>query len=202
MRFELFTLLIICMYAALTTQLLMLHSIICQKMHSQERLLVESLWVCYLNQFRQELCFISYCLWPLFGTNSFCQGKWTHPAIRIDLIKWSIVRSVIGSVADGRINLLFPVTGHSYTSDSTGWRKKNACFWNGYNCLQFLSLGLPQIKSLCSKTLHSRRSESFHSRKNCNFVTRNVSKCDAELWGEAPDVCMARRTPSFRYNFP
>jgi len=37
--------------------------------------------------------------------------------------------------------------------------------------------------------------------KNCNCATRNVSKCDAELWGEAPDVCMAR-TPSFRYNFP
>ena len=23
-----------------------------------------------------------------------------------------------------------------------------------------------------------------------------------ELWEEAPDVCTARRTPSFRYNFP
>ena len=69
-------------------------------------------------------------------------------------------------------------------------------------CLRFLSLGLPQIKSLRSKTSSSRRNESFHSRRNCNCATRNVSKCDAELWGEAPDVCTARRTPSFRYNFP
>jgi len=69
-------------------------------------------------------------------------------------------------------------------------------------CLRFLSLGLPQIKSLRSNTSYSRRSGSFHSRRNCNCATRNVSKCDAELWGEAPDVCMARRTPSFRYNFP
>jgi len=69
-------------------------------------------------------------------------------------------------------------------------------------CLRFLSLGLPQIKSLRSKTSYSRRSESFHSRRNRNCATRNVSKCDAELWGEAPDVCTARRTPSFRYNFP
>jgi len=45
----------------------------------------------------------------------------------------------------------------------------------------FLSLGLPQIKSLRSKTSESRRSESFHSRRNCNCATRNVSKCDAEL---------------------
>jgi len=67
-----------------------------------------------------------------------------------------------------------------------------------YICLRFLSLGLPQIKSLRSKTLYSRRSESFHSRRNCNCATRNVSKCDAELWGEAPDMCTARRTPSFR----
>ena len=43
------------------------------------------------------------------------------------------------------------------------------------------SLGLPQIKSLRSKTSYSRRSESFHSRRNCNCATRNVSKCDAEL---------------------
>ena len=69
-------------------------------------------------------------------------------------------------------------------------------------CLRFLSLGLPQIKCLRSKTSYSRRSESFHSRRNCNCATRNVSKCDAELWGEAPDVCTARRTPYFRYNFP
>ena len=68
--------------------------------------------------------------------------------------------------------------------------------------LRFLSLGLPQIKRLRSKTSYSRRSESFHSRRNCNCATRNVSKCDAELWGEAPNVCTARRTPSFRYNFP
>ena len=71
-----------------------------------------------------------------------------------------------------------------------------------YICLWFLSLGLPQIKSLRPKTSYSRRSESFHSRRNCNCATRNVSKCDAELWGEALDVCTARRTPSFRYNFP
>ena len=38
--------------------------------------------------------------------------------------------------------------------------------------------------------------------RNCNCATRNVSKCDAELWGEAPDACTARRTPSLRYNFP
>ena len=68
-------------------------------------------------------------------------------------------------------------------------------------CLRLLSLGLPQIKSLRSKTSYSR-SESFNSRRNCNCATRNVSKCDAELWGEAPAVCTARRTPSFRYNFP
>jgi len=61
---------------------------------------------------------------------------------------------------------------------------------------------LPQIKSLRSKTSYSRRSESFHSRRNCNCATRNVSKCDVELRGEAPDVCTARRTPSFWYNFP
>ena len=48
-------------------------------------------------------------------------------------------------------------------------------------CLRFLSLGLPQIKNLRSKTSYSRRSESFHSRRNCNCATRNVSKCDAEL---------------------
>jgi len=48
-------------------------------------------------------------------------------------------------------------------------------------CLRFLSLGLPQIKSLRSKTSYSRRSESFRSRRNCNCATRNVSKCDAEL---------------------
>ena len=88
---------------------------------------------------------------------------------------------------------------HTHTHTHTGWRKKNACFWI---CLRFLSLGLPQIKSLRSKTPYSRRSESFHTRRNCNCATRNVSKCDAELWGEAPDVCTARRTPSFRYNFP
>ena len=81
----------------------------------------------------------------------------------------------------------------------TGWRKKNGCF---LICLRFLSVGLPQIKSLRSKTSYSRRSESFHSRRNFNCATRNVSKCDAELWGEAPDVCTARRTPSFLYNFP
>jgi len=80
----------------------------------------------------------------------------------------------------------------------TEWRKKNACF---LICLRFLSLGLPQIKSLRSKNSYSRRSESFHSRRNCNCATRNVSKCDAELWGEAPEVCTARRTASFRYNF-
>ena len=71
-----------------------------------------------------------------------------------------------------------------------------------YICLRFLSLGLPQIKSLRTKTSYSRRSESFHSRRNCNCATRNVSKCDAELWGEAPNVCTARRTPSYRHNFP
>ena len=48
-------------------------------------------------------------------------------------------------------------------------------------CLRFLSLGLPQIKILLSKTSYSRRSESFHSRRNCNCATRKVSKCDAEL---------------------
>jgi hypothetical protein len=69
-------------------------------------------------------------------------------------------------------------------------------------CLWFLSLGLPQIKSLRSKTSYSRRSESFHLRRNCSCATRNVSKCAAELWGKAPDMCTARRTPSFRYNFP
>ena len=53
--------------------------------------------------------------------------------------------------------------------------------------LRFLSLGLPQIKSLHSKTSYSRRAESSRSRRNCNCATRNVSKCDAELWGEAPD---------------
>ena len=76
---------------------------------------------------------------------------------------------------------------------------RNACFWI---CLRFISLGLPQIKGLHSKTSYSGRSESFHSRINCNCATRNVSKCGAELWGEAPDVCTARRTPSFRCNFP
>ena len=81
----------------------------------------------------------------------------------------------------------------------TGWRKRTH-FFN--ICLRFLSLGLPQIKSLRLKTSYIRWSESFHSRRNRNCATRNVSKCDAELWGEAPDVCMARRTPSFRYNFP
>ena len=65
------------------------------------------------------------------------------------------------------------------------WRKKNACF---LIFLRFLSLGLPQIKSLRSKTSYSRRSESFHSRRNCNCATRNVSKCDTELWEEAPDA--------------
>ena len=80
-----------------------------------------------------------------------------------------------------------------------------------------------KTKNLRSKTSYSRRSESFHSRRNCNCATRNcncatrncncatrncncatrnVSKCDAGLWGEAPDACTARRTPSFRYNFP
>ena len=39
-------------------------------------------------------------------------------------------------------------------------------------------------------------------RRNCNCATRNVGKCDAELCGEAPGVCTAIRTPSFRYNFP
>jgi len=81
----------------------------------------------------------------------------------------------------------------------TEWRKKKACCWI---CLRFLSLGLPQIKSLRLKTSYSRRFESFHSRRNCNCAKRNVSKCDAELWGEAPDMCTARRTLSFRYNFP
>ena len=93
-----------------------------------------------------------------------------------------------------------------YNVNYTGWRKKNACplapTLTRFICLRFPSLGLPQIKSLRSKTSYSRRSESFHSRRNCNCATRNVSKCDAELWGEAPDVCTARRTPSFRYNFP
>ena len=69
-------------------------------------------------------------------------------------------------------------------------------------CLRFLSLGLPQIKSLRWKTSYSRRSESFHSRRNVNCATRNVSKCYAELWGEATDVCTARRAPSFPCNFP
>jgi len=81
----------------------------------------------------------------------------------------------------------------------TEWRKKNACF----RYLPVISfLGLPQIRSLRSKTSYIRRSESFHSRRNCNCATRNVSKCDAELLGEAPDVCTATRTPSFRYDFP
>ena len=83
-----------------------------------------------------------------------------------------------------------------------GAKRTHVFFLYIYIFLQFLSLGLPQIKSLRSKTSYSRRSESFHSRRNCNCATRNVSKCDAELWGEAPDVCTARRTPSFRYNFP
>ena len=39
-------------------------------------------------------------------------------------------------------------------------------------CLRFLSLGLPQIKSLRSKTSYSRRSESYHSRRNCNCATK------------------------------
>ena len=62
-----------------------------------------------------------------------------------------------------------------------GGAKRTHIFLNGYICLRFLSLGLPQIKSLRSKTSYSRRSESFHSRRNCNCATRNVSKCDAEL---------------------
>ena len=68
-------------------------------------------------------------------------------------------------------------------------QKESIAFWQcplaptltRFICLRFLSLGLPQIKSLRSKTLYSRRSESFHSRRNCNCATRNVSKCDAEL---------------------
>ena len=40
---------------------------------------------------------------------------------------------------------------------------------------------LSQIKSVRSKTSYSRRIESSHSRINCNYATRNVSKCDAEL---------------------
>jgi len=63
--------------------------------------------------------------------------------------------------------------------------------------LRFICLGLHQIKSLRSKTSYSQRSESFRSRRNCNCATRNVSKCDAELWGEAPDVCTARRNAIF-----
>ena len=113
---------------------------------------------------------------------------------------WSITR-FIRSVR--KINILSIL--HSYKKncitfcqDNTEWRKKNVCFWI---CLRFLSLRLPQIKSLRSKTSYSRRSESFHSRRNCNCATRNVSKCDAELWREAPDVCTAKRAPSFRYSF-
>ena len=62
-----------------------------------------------------------------------------------------------------------------------GGAKRTHVFEMGSSSLQFLSLGLPQIKSLRSKTSYSRRSESFHSRRNCNCDTRNVSKCDAEL---------------------
>ena len=60
-------------------------------------------------------------------------------------------------------------------------RSLSSKFCITFICLRFLSLGLPQIKSLRSKTSYSQRSESFHSRRNCNCATRNVSKCDAEL---------------------
>ena len=66
-------------------------------------------------------------------------------------------------------------------------RSLSSQFCITFICLRFLSLWLPQIKSPRSKTSYSRRSESFHSRRNCNCATRNVSKCDAELWGETPD---------------
>ena len=116
---------------------------------------------------------------------------------------WLLYSFLHPSPASGLVNfsylflsvLFFVILSFPYT----GWRKKNACFWI---YLRFLSLGLPEIKSLLSKTSYSRRSESFHSRRNCNCTTRNVSKCDAELWEEAADVCTARRRPSFRYNFP
>jgi hypothetical protein len=71
-----------------------------------------------------------------------------------------------------------------------GGAKRTHVFEMGSIWLRFLSLGLPQIKSLRSKTSYSRRFEIFHSRRNCNCATRNVSKCDAELWGEVPDVCV------------
>jgi hypothetical protein len=65
-----------------------------------------------------------------------------------------------------------------------GGAKRTHVFEMGSIYLRFLSLRLPQIKTLRSKTSYSRRSEIFHSWRNCNCATRNVSKCDAELWGE------------------
>jgi len=93
------------------------------------------------------------------------------------------------------------LTNVSATRSLAFWRCPLAPMLTRFICLRFLSLGSPQIKSLHLKTSYSRRSESFHSQRNCNCATRNISKCDAELWGEAPPVCTARRTPSFLYNF-
>jgi len=57
------------------------------------------------------------------------------------------------------------LTNVSATRSLAFWRCPLAPTLTRFICLRFLSLGLPQIKSLHSKTSYSRRSESFHSRK-------------------------------------
>jgi len=122
---------------------------------------------------------------PTFWKNELLLWSRCLNLVRLRNAEWNVGRQYIDNI--GWLQAIFLYKG----------RKKNAGF---IICLRFLSLELPQIKSLRSKTSYSRRSESFHSRRNCNYVTR--SKCDANLWREVPDVCTARRTPSFRYNFP
>jgi hypothetical protein len=82
-----------------------------------------------------------------------------HPVINpvlVTYIDYSITENYIGKMASFRRCPLAPTLTR-------------------FTCLRFLSLGLPQIKSLLrSKTLNSRRSESFHSTRNCNCATSNV----------------------------
>jgi hypothetical protein len=63
-------------------------------------------------------------------------------------------------------------------------------------------VGIPQGESVHEQTTNDPRAETFHSSRNRSCVGRHVGECDAEFWGEAPNVCPARRTSSDWHYFP
>jgi len=91
------------------------------------------------------------------------------------------------------------------------------CFRNTYSRVSAMSLGphahqiyLPAIsffgvtsnqKSTFENLVQSKIWK-FPFAKKLQQCHKNVSKFDAELWGDAPDACTAIRTPSFLYSLP